>query len=139
MGKKGQMKLSFGMIFSIILIILFLSVAFYAIKKIISFQQNTQVGLFIDGLQADVDSLWASDYGSEEKSYTISNKVDSVCFEEGTRNIFFKPAGSGGEFDYTTIKHVNLFNDFCIDNRDGKISLRMEKKFGEALVTITEE
>ncbi len=49
------MKLSFGMIFSIILIIVFLSFAFYAIKIFLNMQTTMQVGKFVEELRNDVD------------------------------------------------------------------------------------
>jgi hypothetical protein len=136
--KRGQLKISFGMIFSIILIIIFLSFAFYAIMKIIGFQQNAQIGMFVNDLQEDIDNLWNSESGSFDREYVISKKVESVCFEKNAKNIFFMPAGVGGSFDYYEIEHVQLFNGFCVKNEKGKIIINLEKNFGESLVSINE-
>jgi len=40
--KRGQLKLSFGMIFSIILIIVFLGFAFFGIQKFMDYQKSIQ-------------------------------------------------------------------------------------------------
>ena len=65
--KRGQMKLSFGMIFSIILIIIFISFAFYAIQKFLSIQNSVQVGKFVNEFQQNVDKIWKGSQGSEKK------------------------------------------------------------------------
>ena len=69
--KKAQIKLSFGMIFSIILIIVFLAFAFYAIKVFLGIQNTAQIGKFISDLKSDVDRVWKSTESSEEKEYNL--------------------------------------------------------------------
>ena len=51
--KRGQMQMSFGMIFSIILIIVFISFAFYVIKKVLDAQRKAEIGLFIEKSNPD--------------------------------------------------------------------------------------
>ena len=80
MKKRGQMKISFGMIFSIILIIIFISFAFFAIKKFIGIQDAMKIGQFGDQLQSDIDKLWRGSQGSQEVEYFIPSKIESVCF-----------------------------------------------------------
>ena len=46
MKKNGQATISFGMVFSIIMIIIFISFAFYAIQKFLDLQNSAQVGKF---------------------------------------------------------------------------------------------
>lgn len=137
-AKKAQLKISFGMIFSIILIIVFLAFAGYAIMKIINFQGDAQIGIFLNDLQGDIDSLWNSESGSFDREYKISKKIESVCLEENAKNIYFMPAGVGGSFDYYEIEHVKVFEGFCVSNENGKIKINLEKKFGESLVSINE-
>ena len=72
--KRGQMKLSFGMIFSIILIIVFISFAFYAIQKILEMQELMKVGKFKDNLEADIDSAWKGSQRSQEVEYILPKK-----------------------------------------------------------------
>ena len=78
--KKGQMKLSFGMIFSIILIIVFLVVAFYAIQKFLVLQKDIVYKQFIDDLNADVYEKWKSTQGSEVITYKVPSSIESICF-----------------------------------------------------------
>jgi hypothetical protein len=136
--KKRGMELSFGMIFSIILIIVFIVFAGYAIKKVVGFQQNAQTGLFLENLQSDINELWGSEQGSFSKEYSLSKKIEKVCLDDGTKNIFFKPSGTGGEFDYMELEHVETFNGDCFNNLNGKIKIRFEK-VDETLVTIKAE
>lgn len=135
-SKKGQLKISFGMIFSIVLIIIFLALAFYVIPKFLDFQRKAQVGLFITDLQDEVDKMWQGSHGSVEQTYSLPTKIEFVCFEEDAR-VFFKPIGSGYGMDDEKIEHLEIIdNDFCIEVIDGKIDLIIKKDYGESLVMI---
>ena len=82
MTKRGQLNLSFGMIFSIILIIIFIIFAFYAIQKFLSWQNSAQIGKFKNDLQSDIDRIWQSSKGSQEKEYFLPTKIKYVCFAD---------------------------------------------------------
>ena len=56
--KSGQMKISFGMIFSIILIIAFLGFAIYAIMTLLEIIDNAKIAKFVEDLQGDVDKMY---------------------------------------------------------------------------------
>lgn len=163
--KKGQVKLSFGMIFSIILIIVFLVFAFYAIKTFLKIQYTAQAGKFISDLRSDIDRVWKSTESSEEKEYALPKKIDYVCFVDFSvsatgenaylydelkkiyydisDNMMFYPALGSSTTDSTKIESINLEeitedeNPFCIENVRGKIELTLVKEIGEALVRIT--
>ena len=102
--KRAQMKLSFGMIFSIILIIIFLSVAFYAITKFLDLKDDIQVGDSINKLESDVNRIWRATQASEEHTYVFPEKIELVCFIDYDKD-------SKGEF--TTYKEgselVNIY------------------------------
>jgi hypothetical protein len=163
MEKRGQMKLSFGMIFSIILIIIFLSFGFFVIQKFLDMKNSIEIGKFVERFQFDVQKMWLGEQGSQEKEYFLPLKIESVCFVDFTsqskgensikykklkqvfnenENLFFYPVGSGNGLDSKQIEHLNLEritetkNPFCIDNLNGKIKITIQKKFGEALVEI---
>ena len=165
MKERGQMKLSFGMIFSIILIIVFVAAAFYAISKFLDLQEAIQIGQFVDGLQGDVDKIWRSPQGSSEPpDYTLPKNIQAVCFVDYSspatgnnkdlyqklkqvyyeyENMIFYPVGSGQGIDAIEIEHIDLVqtttsaNPLCINNVDGKINLKLKMVSGEALVTIS--
>ncbi len=80
--KKAQMKLSFGMIFSIILIIIFIAFAFYAILKFLDLQDSIKTAQFSDDLQYDINKMWKSSQGSQPREYLLPSKIKSVCFVE---------------------------------------------------------
>ena len=59
-SRSGQLEISFGMIFSIILIIIFIAAGFYAITKLLALQRTIQIESFLKDFQDDVDKMWAS-------------------------------------------------------------------------------
>jgi len=163
MKKRGQIKLSFGMIFSIILIIIFIVFAFYAIQKFLSIKDSVEIGKFVNDLQDDVNKMWTSSQGSQEEEYFIPSKVEQVCFIDynsasrgedseiyrslkqvsyGNENIFFYPLGSGKGLDATRIEHLDIEkitsekNPYCIESKKGKIKILISKNFDEDLVRI---
>lgn len=143
--KRGQMKMSFGMIFSIILIIVFLALAFYVIKVFLGVGDCAKTGKFLDGLQKDVDKIWSGSQGSQEIEYSLDKKVKQICFTNKVyENLYFEPFDSGCDFRDIIIKHIDIEkiiesqDPFCITNKDGEIKLKIKKSFGENLVIITE-
>ena len=161
---KAQVKLSFGMIFSIILMIVFIAFAFFAIQKFLGLKDTISVGKFVDDFQSDVNKLWKSSQGSQELEYSLPKKIEYVCFanllkpEQGAyededfyeefrkyftdENLFFYPVDST-ELNGLEIKHIDIEkiteneNPFCIENIKGKIKIVLKKDFGDALVSVT--
>ena len=135
--KKAQMKMSFGMIFSIILIIVFISFAFYGIKKFINLQEEVAIQKFPEDLQNDVDKLWNSNQGSQEISYSLPKKVSEVCFEEDPLENLVMRDREEDVVGRKNIEHLYLENKICFENADGKVSIFLEKNYGESLVRIS--
>src|SRR3989344_5028963 len=129
--KNGEMQISFGMIFSIIMIIIFITFAFYAMQKFLGIQNAAQAGKFANDLQNDIDKMWKSSQGSQEQEYFLSSKVKYICFasykdedeSRGSRadffdelnqaffeeeNLFLYPVGSGEGFDSVALEHLDL-------------------------------
>lgn len=157
------MKMSFGMIFSIILIIIFIAFAFYVITILIRGHEKDLVRLFVNDLKNDVDSAWKGTQSSQEITYTLPKKIEYACFvdyssrEKGVNkefyrelkkvyyeyeNLIFYPVGSSQGLDAVEIKYINIEkiteedNPFCIENIDGKVTITIKKNFGEELVFI---
>ena len=63
-GRKAQIQLSFGMIFSIIIIVVTILVAGYVIIKFMSSQDNAKCKLFYQKLQDTIDDSWKGDGSS---------------------------------------------------------------------------
>jgi hypothetical protein len=165
MKKGGQMKISFGMIFSIILIVIFLAFAFYAIFKFLGFQKNVQVGQFINYVQADVDKMYKGSQGSVEPSYIVPTSIDLICFTDfskpskgarkdlygdfqlfsagETNNLFFYPRNAAEGFESSKINHIDVIkmtvdeNPYCIPVSKGKVTMNIKMDIGDQLVTIT--
>jgi hypothetical protein len=137
--KRAQMKLSFGMIFSIILIIIFISFAFYAILKFLDLQDTIKIAQFKDNLQNDIDKMWKGNQGEREVNYVLPAKIKSVCFKEDEyENLVFRADKfiEGGQIEHINITKITEEGEFCIENSDNKIKMIIKKDYGEALVTI---
>ena len=138
--KKGELNLSFGMIFSIILIIIFIIFAFYGIKTFLNLKDDVQSKKFITDLQNDVNKLWAGSQGSREVEYLLSNKVTEICFiNDEFQNLVLNSEESferGNIANIDIIKTLNEESSLCIPNLKGKVTFTIEKNFGEKLVTI---
>ena len=130
---RGQMNLSFGTIFSIILIIVFIAFAIFGILKFIGVQQLAQVEKFKSDLQTDIDNLWKSTQGAQKLEYTLPRKISKVCFiNDEVENLYFVPGDFKGEiiknvdFDKTIPRNTN---QLCIISIKGKITLFIQKKW----------
>lgn len=161
--KRGQFELSFGMIFSIILIVIFVSFAFYAIGKFLDIQNSTSVGKFATDFQTDIDKMWKSSQGMQEETYSLPEKIKDVCFIDYStpaqgqyssfytelqqnyyenENMFFYPIGAAQGLNAKQMKNIDLKkttlieNPSCFENKNGKVRFVIKKNFNEALVTI---
>jgi len=162
-SKCGQMKLSFGMIFSIILIVIFIAFAFWGVKKFLAYQNKLQIGQFITYIQEDIDKMARSFEGSSEQSYALPKKVEYLCFTDFTKpskgpnatfyndfqlvsngeknNMFFYPLESAEGIESVKIEKIDIVNitsqsnPYCISN-EGGITLIIKKDIGENLVKI---
>ena len=138
--KKAQLKLSFGMIFSIILIIIFLVFAFYAIQKFLESKDFALIEKFANDLQLDVDKMWKGSQGSQEKEYILPKRVDEVCFADNPDgNLNFKSKSRIAEKE---IKHIDINkiiannNEYCVKNTNGKVKMTIKREFEDPLVCI---
>lgn len=138
--KKAQLNLSFGMIFSIILIIVFIAFGFYAITKFIDLQNSVQIESFLRDFQQDVDRMWKSSQGSQEIKYPLPNKISAICFKDNEfQNLEFasKRLINGDLIENIDIKKITQEeNPYCIQTSKGKISLTLVKDYGETLVRV---
>lgn len=149
-GKRSQMQISFGMIFSIILIIVFLLFAFYAIRAFLRVNDTANVATFTSTLQEDIDDMWRGAQGSQTLSYGLPSKIAKVCFEDrGDKNLVFLDDKNEALLDVPLflIEHIDLQKIIgnsmvgekhmkCFVKKDGKVKMLLEKKFGEDLVNI---
>jgi len=165
MKKKGQLELSFGMIFSILIIIATLAIAFYVIFKFMQTQECINVGLFFDGLNGKIEEAYKATIVSDSYTSNIPSGITAVCFgylnqstvtgggdstkqnelkaNPATRNsganVFFYPLqqGCGGKFPYHKESHAVVDGFFCINVENGKLTVKLEKDAFESLVTLS--
>jgi hypothetical protein len=159
-NKKADINLSFGVIFSIILIAVFVFAAIYAINFFLNYSKCAQVGRFYNDLQGQVDLAFSSS-STENKPFEISlpGNVRKVCFanlsapitnpgEEYEEisyyylddfNVFIIPGESGCNIPYKKINNINLSriieheNPFCFSPDD---TLLLTKKIYDRTVLI---
>jgi len=150
-GVKGQSQISFGMIFSIILIIFFVAFAIYGIGKFLEVQRTAQVAKFKSDLQIDINKMWESTQGSQPVTYYIPKGIDQVCFKSRqnprtlkNENMYFTP-DDASQFEGYLLENLNIGNTIkgqtggklCIDVKSGKVSMTLRKDYNENQVTIT--
>lgn len=139
-NKKAQMNISFGMIFSIILIVIFIAFAFYVIQKFLGLQESILNEKFVSDLQNDVNSAWRASQSSREISYHVDRNVIEVCFRESeTYNLFIETKKGILRKNIDNLdmeKIIGNEGEFCIPSSDRKIQMIIEKDFGDTLVTI---
>jgi len=161
---RGQMKLSFGMIFSIILIVIFIAFAFWGIMKFLGFQKEVQIGKFTNYLQQDIDKMWKGSFGSESQTYNLPKGINYVCFVDFSKtssgpkkelysdfqlfsggeenNMFFYPTSSAEGHESIRINHIDVGkitaeeNPYCMVS-DGEVKMTIKIDVGDTLVTIT--
>lgn len=156
--------MSFGMIFSIILIVVFIASAFYGISKFLDYQKKIQIGQFAIHFQENIDKIWKSSHASTPKEYFLPTGISHVCFNDfsksgsgpnsefydefqlvsaGEQNMFFYPIEAAQGLDSIRLKHINVINmtsqenPYCVENTKGKIEFNIKINLGENLVTIS--
>ena len=134
--KKAQIKLSFGFIISIILIVLFIAAGIYGIKKMLDLKDNVQIKQFKQSLQQDINNLFNSEIGSDRYEYVLPNKIKKVCFKNSDEDNMFFNQPIDVEMGFYTIKNIKIPREFCIKTSKGKLNLRLEKTEDSPLVKI---
>ena len=165
--KRGQeaIGMSFSMIFSIILIAVFIAAAFIGIRALISWQKNVQVGLFIQGLQNEVDTAWNAPESSTVYKAFLPTGIEYICFMNLTADVvasnnvetnIFNEIKKGVRVNYNhnfyiyaptktfkiktqEIKHIDLrkHNPVCIKVIKNQASVKVNKSFDNPLVEVS--
>src|SRR3989338_2426295 len=141
----GKMQLSYGMIFSIILIIVFVFFAFYAIRTFLRINDSTKISDFVNSFQGDIDDLWKGSQGNQKVSYSLPSNAKQVCFEDrGDGNLLLYGADKERveNVPIFQIEHIDLEKiigtkkEVCIDVDSDKVNMYIEKKYGEDTVLV---
>lgn len=163
LNKKSQvMNMPFMVIFSIFLIVVFIVVAFIAIKHFLNIKNCTQLNTFVEDMQGKITDIWKSQRADTVFTSNLPSSIEYVCFvnfslsqkgefesifielekySDYTSNFVFYPQKNSCNAPYRKIVHVNLEmlnqkNPYCFPNENG-ISINMEKSFDDALVRVS--
>ncbi len=154
--KRGDISLSFGFIFSVILIAIIAATAFYAIRYFINLSKCTQISLFHKEFQDEVDAVWNSEIASDNFAGNLPGAIKSVCFKDGNfqgsgreyeelkdyfsagGNMFLYPPENSCQQASRKAQHVDLsgLNWHCFQVKDGKVAIKLEKNSDDALVRV---
>ncbi len=160
-SKQGQqtMSMPFGLIFSIFLIVVFILVAFYAVKFFLDFAPASKIGTFYVDLQDEVDKAWNSQSSEFTFKIDLPSNIEKVCFANLSAkitgsmvdydqiknydvyeaNTFLLPPQHAKNMQWKMINHINLTkitskqNPYCVPVENG---LRIKKDFYDKAVTI---
>jgi hypothetical protein len=138
-GKLAQLNLSFGMIFSIILIIAFVALAIYITITFLNMQNDIKIAKFVSDFQSDVDKMWNAEKGSREVEYYLPTKIREVCLVDETKNLVFdeKSKVPAKNIQNVDVKgSLDSEDEICFSNLKGKVKMIIKKSFGEELVKI---
>ena len=78
--KRGQLRISFGVIFSIFLIVLFLFFAFKIIASFISVDKCAELTTFHISFQKAIDKAQASHSTNQQFKINLDASIDKICF-----------------------------------------------------------
>lgn len=160
-NKRAIMELPFGVIFSIILIIAFIVVAFYVIKYFLCTGDQAKAGLFIQDFTQDVNDAWHTTAESVTREYYVP-RAEFVCFMDFSKsgkgknaeiyeklkkyeqaNMFLYPKSSCSIFS-NQIEHLDLEritannNPNCFKVENKKVKIKIVKGAYDKLVCLGE-
>lgn len=147
MQKRGQLEISFGVIFSIIIIIATIAIAGYFIQKFISTSGCVDVQLFYSDIQKEVDSVWKSPIAQNPFTINAPRGIEAVCFgnlsiglptaykdlekySSVSENVFLYPTkkACSGQNAYAKIEHIHPEVLVCAPVVNGKIAIVFSKE-----------
>ncbi|MBT7128847.1 hypothetical protein HN903_03765 [archaeon] len=159
--KRGQQAvgMSFGMIFAIFLIVVFLVIAGIAVRSFLDIGDSARVGMFYDDFQAAVDNAVQGQESDSDFDISLPSGIERVCFgnlnERITNpgddydaiedfdfydaNVFLVPPQEASGMAWKLIERINVTkitatsNPYCVDVEDG---LKIQKGFYDRFVVI---
>ncbi len=160
MNKRGQIDLSFGMIFSIIIIIAIIGVSIYVITNFVRLGKCSNIGLFYNELKNEVDKAWSSTTYRDIFNGKLPNGIEFVCFgelnsarpdgKEGEaydfllrykrqdKNVFLYPTQNACDSNlaFYRLENAKIEGFFCIPAEKGIVKIGIEKDRFDALVKL---
>lgn len=165
-NKKSQQVLgmSFGTIFSILLIIFFIIITFIVINKFFITSDCAKVGIFIDDFNEAVQDTWNAQKDTYKFSKVLPKEIEYVCFADFDKekigefekpigfdiwvfdgsdsNVVFYPPEKACNMRHFFNKHLDLSNltktnnPNCFKTEKGKITLTLVKDYNTRYVKI---
>jgi len=132
--KRGQtiFGLSFGMIFSILIIISIIAVAFYAINNFLEINECAEAGLLFESLQDEIDRAWTSGQYSQTHYEKFPRGITEVCFGDISEGAV--PLFTSRDFEF-----YEAFNDMDPDTGTNVFLYPVEEACGGELFANTLE
>jgi hypothetical protein len=162
MKKRGQLQLSFSMIFSIFMIVAVIALAVYVIVYFLRLSSCGEIALFYQDLQKKVDSAYNAGLAQDIFSSSVPSKIKMVCFgnmtppiASGAReaykvlkiysrtdgNVFMYPhiKACDANLAIGKIRHVYTTQFFCVPVNGGKVEVKIKKEPTESLAMLYEQ
>jgi hypothetical protein len=151
MNKRGQLDISFSMIFTILIIIVTIAVASYVIFKFVNLNKCQQITTFYSDFDKEVRNAYSSGLYEGNRTYLLDKGIKAVCFgnlsqttltkadseiqkilaETGNErhNMFFYPSGEACDYKFRSKKQDFIVMDkfFCIPTNNGRLTIKMIK------------
>ena len=160
-NKKGQQAvgMSFGMIFAIFLIIVFVVIAFMAVNSFMDLGESASVGMFYEELQEAVNDALQSQESDRKFAMNLPGGVEKICFGNLSASItnpgedydaikdyvvyeantFLLPPEKAAGMSWKHIDRINVAkitensNPYCVDV---DVDLKIRKEFYDRLVWV---
>lgn len=140
---EGAIGMSFGWIFSLILVGVFIFTAIFGIKFFINMSGSSTISMFYEDLQSRIDEAYRSSSADFEFSVNLPG-ITKICFANSTAkvtgdkeafyiierysansNVFLFPSGKAHNKPYKTLNRLNISattereNPLCFDVAGG--------------------
>ena len=153
------------MLFSVILIAVFIVVAFMVIKHFLNIGDCAKLAIFLDDFQSEITKTWNANSGTFPFEKALPGGIEYVCFAdfsesirgsyvdigedlsiyEGNRaNLFFYPPTKACDIPIKYISHIDIpntiknENPYCIKAKAGKINMVIKKGFNQNVTVLRE-
>jgi uncharacterized protein (UPF0333 family) len=136
------------MIFSILIIVVTIAVAFYVIKEFFLTSNCTEIKALSDHLQQEVDTVWRSAAAQIAYKKSLPSSVKTVCFgnprtwnantyrvetetfasyRDTENNFFIYPVKCGKATSVRQLSHVSINKGFCVPISNSTLKLTLSK------------
>ncbi len=136
------MKISFNLIFAIILIVVFIMVGVFGVKKFIQVNNDLEAANFQSAVQEEINELLGEPGGSQQESFEVPKSVEEICFENqptgsNESNFYSVPEGIIQDvLDGVDWSNTNPGGDkLCIPVENGEVSFLFQRT-KEGLISI---